>query len=126
MLAWLKNRYCRPKRVCPEFTGKYNGWTNYETWLVNLWLDNDASTYAYWLEQAQQQLSDTENCKQVAGGIWTLEQSAKYHLSNQISVEVSESIESDSGTLAYDLMQSALQAVDWDAIAASRLAVITG
>ena len=20
---------------------KYNGWTNYETWLVNLWIDND-------------------------------------------------------------------------------------
>ena len=21
----------------------YNGWTNYETWCVNLWLDNDGS-----------------------------------------------------------------------------------
>ena len=21
--------------------GKYNGWANYETWCVNLWLDND-------------------------------------------------------------------------------------
>ena len=24
---------------------KYNGWTNYETWLVALWLDNDEETY---------------------------------------------------------------------------------
>ena len=23
---------------------KYNGWTNYETWLVNLWLSNDQGT----------------------------------------------------------------------------------
>jgi len=23
---------------------KYNGWTNYETWCVNLWLTNEAST----------------------------------------------------------------------------------
>lgn len=23
----------------------YNGWTNYQTWCVNLWLDNEPSTY---------------------------------------------------------------------------------
>lgn len=27
-----------------ESTG-YNGWTNYETWLVALWLNNDRLTY---------------------------------------------------------------------------------
>ena len=26
---------------------KYNGWTNYETWVVNLWLENDYYTYKY-------------------------------------------------------------------------------
>lgn len=25
----------------------YNGWCNYETWLVNLWLTNDQSTSEY-------------------------------------------------------------------------------
>ena len=24
---------------------EYNGWTNYETWLVNLWLTNDSCYY---------------------------------------------------------------------------------
>ncbi len=23
----------------------YNGWTNYETWLVNIWVDNDKKLY---------------------------------------------------------------------------------
>lgn len=26
-------------------TKGYNGWTNYETWLVQLWLNSDSSTY---------------------------------------------------------------------------------
>ena len=26
-------------------TEEYNGWTNYETWLVSLWLDNDQVNY---------------------------------------------------------------------------------
>jgi hypothetical protein len=25
---------------------RYNGWTNYETWCVSLWLDNERGTYA--------------------------------------------------------------------------------
>lgn len=31
----------------------YNGWTNYETWVVNLWMDNEEGTYDYWREVAQ-------------------------------------------------------------------------
>lgn len=26
----------------------YNGWTNYETWAVKLWIDNDEGSYDYW------------------------------------------------------------------------------
>ena len=32
----------------------YNGWTNYETWNVKLWMDNDESTYHYWQEQTDE------------------------------------------------------------------------
>ena len=28
-------------------SNKYSGWTNYETWNVNLWLSNDEPTYKY-------------------------------------------------------------------------------
>jgi hypothetical protein len=27
----------------------YNGWTNYETWVVNLWMDNEEGSHDYWL-----------------------------------------------------------------------------
>lgn len=31
----------------------YNGWTNYETWVVNLWMDNEPGSYDYWREVAE-------------------------------------------------------------------------
>lgn len=34
--------------------GGYNGWKNYETWLVGLWMDNDEGTHDYWRERAQE------------------------------------------------------------------------
>lgn len=31
----------------------YNGYTNYETWLVMLWIDNEQSSHEYWLDMAK-------------------------------------------------------------------------
>jgi len=35
-----------PDEAMPDEQG-YNGWTNYETWCVNLWLTNDQETYSH-------------------------------------------------------------------------------
>lgn len=32
---------------------KYNGWTNYETWVVNLWMDNEEGSHDYWVRMAR-------------------------------------------------------------------------
>ena len=37
---------------------EYNGWTNYETWVVNLWMDNEEGIHDYWLEVAEDAYSD--------------------------------------------------------------------
>lgn len=36
----------------------YNGWTNYETWCVNMWLSNDQGTYHDVLGQAGELIGD--------------------------------------------------------------------
>jgi hypothetical protein len=35
----------------------YNGWKNYETWNLKLWLDNDQDTYHYWQHAAREALT---------------------------------------------------------------------
>lgn len=35
----------------------YNGWTNYETWLYKLWMDNE-SGISYYVEMVQEQEMD--------------------------------------------------------------------
>jgi hypothetical protein len=35
---------------------EYNGWFNYETWLVNLWMDNDQGEHEHWREVARESI----------------------------------------------------------------------
>jgi hypothetical protein len=37
---------------------EYNGWWNYETWAVKLWLDNDHGTYLYMRARAAEVLAE--------------------------------------------------------------------
>src|SRR5258708_36329 len=39
---------------------RYNGWTNYETWNVALWIDNEESSYRQWNEIAQECYDDAK------------------------------------------------------------------
>jgi len=39
---------------------KYNGWNNYETWNVKLWLDNDEGSYYMQREWAEGALESAE------------------------------------------------------------------
>lgn len=39
---------------------EYNGWQNYETWNVALWLDNEQGSYNYWRERAEEIVKDAD------------------------------------------------------------------
>ena len=80
----------------------YNGWKNYPTWAVNLWIDNDQGTQSYALEIAENALEDSH---------------PRYEVSSQLKHWVREEIETDDASMASDLLGYALDMVDWYEIA---------
>lgn len=89
---------------------EYNGWTNYETWLVNLWQDNDQGEQTYWQEQA-------EGCLAVDSdrAVISLADIMREHY---------ESASADlSGVTGFwaDLLGAALSEVNWREIAQHRI-----
>lgn len=92
---------------------KFNGWTNYETWNVALWFDNEQSSQEYWKERAQEHYNDA-----VAGEYegQTREFEAAYSLSKEMKEQAEEFMPEVEGFYA-DLLQAALQEVNWMEIA---------
>lgn len=86
---------------------EYNGWRNYETWKVALWIDNEH----YYYEESRGIVAK-----------WIGEIHGKT-LIMQVADELQEMVEEDlnshgiNGTLLGDLAWSALAEVDWDEIA---------
>ena len=43
-----------------------NGWTNYETWVINLWMNNDQGSPEYWAERAEELINDENSVDTLA------------------------------------------------------------
>ena len=61
----------------------YNGWTNYETWVTALWLDNDYATQCFWRETARDCKTSAPCTRQVKHGHWTVEEAARFTLAQR-------------------------------------------
>lgn len=86
---------------------KYNGWTNYETWLVNLWMDNEKGAQEYWRERAEECVAHTDDRH---GAVAAFSNELEYLIEDQVS-------EKKLDGLLGDLMNAAVSAVNWDEIA---------
>lgn len=100
---------------------KYNGWTNYETWAVSLWLDNDQGTYDYWREKAQEMREEAPTSRQVSKGIWSAAEAEKFNLADQLKEEITDSAPLDDANCYTDLLNAALSEVNWAEIAGNIL-----
>lgn len=85
----------------------YNGWKNYPTWTVNLWLSNDEPLYREALER-------TIDAKEQGGEM----RSDRGSVADMFKEWVCDDLAPDLGsTLAADLLGHALDSVDWYEIA---------
>ncbi len=101
---------------------RYNGWTNYETWVTALWLGNDAATYDYWSEATRKSRASAPFAAQVKNGSWTIEEAARFALADQLKEEVTAAAPLAEASLYADLLGAALQEVDWHEMAEHYLA----
>lgn len=78
----------------------YNGWKNRETWLVNVWLNNDEISYNYLIA--------------------TLREGNSLKQAKEINQYFNELLEDTSITLWKDLMFEVLSKVDWVELVSSQ------
>jgi len=72
----------------------YNGWKNYETWAVKLWMDNEEDSYHYWRERAE-------------------ETKDNYSLSEELKDWMEENFPITTNNIYSDLLSAAISEIDW-------------
>lgn len=99
----------------------HNGWKNYETWAVALWIDNDQGSYNYSRDMARTVRQDAPTSSQVEDGIWTVEQAERFNLADQLKEWQEDEMPELEASVWTDLLRSAFGEVDWHEIAANFL-----
>lgn len=89
----------------------YNGWKNYETWAVALWMDNEQGTADAYRERAQKIYANAETHYP-----FTKEENAILAFSEALKEEYEENTPTSTGVYA-DLLNAALSEVNWYEIA---------
>ena len=96
-----------------ESDSSYNGWSNYETWVVNLWLGNDEDSYNTCRSLAQRCIEES-----VADEVFSRKERACYQLANELKemIEDGNPLASEASVYA-DLLNASFSEINWKEIA---------
>lgn len=86
---------------------EYNGWTNYETWCVNLWLTNEEGSNEVLMSMIPKSKDDVYGASNI--------------LKDWVKETFYESNVGEGYGLLYDLLNSALDNVNWREIIENHL-----
>jgi hypothetical protein len=99
----------------------YNGWTNYETWCVGVWIDNDEPIYREVTALAQETWDESGGlsayAKFTGNEIFDREQKATYTLSDALKKKFEDEKPEMGATVWADLLDCALDEVNWKELA---------
>lgn len=96
----------------------YNGWKNYETWNVSLWIDNEEGSMHYWHGAASEAWDEGEYKRTYSSQ--TRKESAACILADRLKNEFEEAQPEVTGMWA-NLLNAAMSEVDWYEIAENLL-----
>ncbi len=96
----------------------YQGWKNYETWAVHLWLTGDQATDRHCCGLARQALQSAPHCGQVRSRIWAADDAPRFLLADAFKEFIdSRNPLRENASVYSDLLGSALYEVDWYEVA---------
>ena len=101
----------------------YNGYSNYETWAVQLWIDNEESKSSYWRRLAREIYNQQAEEPALGGLGMTKTDDAIYLLADRLRDSYNNGMErvlSDAnanGTVWADLLNASICAVNFHEIA---------
>ena len=93
----------------------YNGYRNYETWLVALHLDREYGTRKYWEARAEQLIQEYKGNKLEAKFDLANEMETMFDNENPFYIEMENAVEYYG--VYVDLMHAALARVNWTEVA---------
>lgn len=100
----------------------YEGWKNYPTWVVKLWLDNDEGTQDYWTERTKEIYQTSKKSQ-----ILSKREEARFALAQELKEQIEEGNPlSEQASMYSDLLGASIGLVYWDEIAETYLEEMEG